>query len=51
MHDICDTIEMCETRKFRSSRGCRALARDLCIRDVWGALRLEALRVWKRVTL
>jgi len=51
MHDMCDTIEMCETRKLRSSRGCRASARDLCMRDVWGAPRPEALRAWKRVTL
>jgi len=51
MHDMCDTREMCEARKSRSSRGRRASARDLCMRDVWGAPRPEALRAWKRVTL
>jgi len=51
MHDMCDTSEMCETRKSRSSRGRRASARDLCMRVVWGAPRPEALRAWKRVTL
>jgi len=51
MHDMCDTKEMCEARKSRSSRGCRASSRDLCMRDVWKAPRPEALRAWRRVTL
>jgi len=51
MLDMCDTREMCEARKSRSSRGRRASARDLCMRDVLGAPRPEALRAWKRVTL
>jgi hypothetical protein len=51
MHDMCDTREMCEARKSRSSRSYRVSLRDLCMRDVWGAPRLEALRASRRVTL
>jgi hypothetical protein len=51
MYDMCDTREICEARKSRSSRGYRASSRDLCMRDVWGAPRPEALRAWRRVTL
>jgi len=51
MHDICDTREIYKARKSRSSCGCRASSYDLCMRDVWRALRPEALRVWRGVTL
>ena len=39
MHDMCDTKEICEARKSRSSRGGRLQSRDPCMRDVWGAPR------------
>jgi hypothetical protein len=38
MHD------MCEARKSRSSRACRAPSRDPCMRDVWGMPRPADLR-------
>jgi hypothetical protein len=44
MHDMCDTREMCEARKSRSSRACRASSRDPCMRDVWGMPRPADLR-------
>jgi hypothetical protein len=44
MHDMCDTREMCEARKPRSSRACRASSRDPCMRDVWGMPRPVDLR-------
>jgi hypothetical protein len=44
MHDMCDTREMCEARKSRSSRARRASSRDPCMRDVWGMLRPADLR-------
>jgi hypothetical protein len=44
MHDMCDTREMCEARKSRSSRACRASSRDSCMRDVWGMPRPADLR-------
>jgi hypothetical protein len=44
MHDMCDTREMCEARKSRSSRACRASSRDPCMRDVWGMPRSADLR-------
>ena len=44
MHDICNTREMCEARKSRSSRACRASSRDPCMRDVWGMPRPADLR-------
>jgi hypothetical protein len=44
MHDMSDTREMCEARKSRSSRACRASSRDPCMRDVWGIPRPADLR-------
>jgi hypothetical protein len=44
MHDMCDTREMCEARKSRSSRARRASSRDPCMRDVWGMPRPADLR-------
>jgi hypothetical protein len=47
MHDMCDTREMCEARKSRSSRACRASSRDPCMRDVWEMLRPADLRAYE----
>jgi hypothetical protein len=44
MHNMCDTREICEARKSRSSCACRASSRDLCMRDIWEMPRPADLR-------
>jgi hypothetical protein len=47
MHDMCDTREMCEARKSRSSRACRASITWPVYARRLGAPRPEVLRAYE----